>query len=653
MPGSTYRTLIDIPFSSAERFPGRIVQKYRVRDGFTTKTYAEFARQVRACALGLRASGVSEGEHVAFFSNNRHEWSVIDFALMAIGAVSVPRAADTPAQEAQFICGHAEATALIVESVADFQQIAAGRDAGWVRGFRQIVFIDDFDPAAALDLAGITIPLSGLPALSYRGVLERGETALAARSGLFEAVAARRGAADVVSIIYTSGTTGNPKGVVLSHRNFLQNVAANTPRIGIDARRGDTTLVLLPPWHVFERAFEYCALSQGATFVFSSIKSFSADLERERPDVLISVPRLWESIYEKLGRHLAAQPRARRVLFHRLVSLERRSLISRGYLRGAYLSYRRRGPVRRAGAWLFHLGRSVLLAPVHLAARAVFKPIRMKVGGRLRSAISGGGALPPHLDSFFNTVGIPLLNAYGMTECAPGILSRTFERNTIGATGTPFANTEIRLVRDDGSEAGIGEKGVLRVRGPQVMRGYYRNAEATAAVLDAEGWLDTGDLAVRSENGDYVLVGRAKDTIVLAGGENVEPEPIEDKLKESTLIDHAVVLGQDEKSLAALLALNEDELARIAREHGIPLEDAARAGGGAIHPTILETLRREVNKLVSRETGFKPFERIAHIIPVRTTFSIGKELTQTLKVKRRYVEERYRELIERIFPPKP
>ena len=191
------------------------------------------------------------------------------------------------------------------------------------------------------------------------------------------------------------------------------------------------------------------------------------------------------------------------------------------------------------------------------------------------------------------------------------------------------------------------------MRGPQVMRGYYRNEEATAAVLDADGWLDTGDLAVRSESGDYVLVGRAKDTIVLAGGENVEPEPIEDKLKESTLIDHAVVLGQDEKSLAALLALNEDELARLAREHNVPLEEArARAGGAIQHPTILETVRREVNKLVSRETGFKPFERIAHIIPVRNTFSIGKELTQTLKVKRRYVEERYRELIERIFPPK-
>jgi long-chain acyl-CoA synthetase len=240
-----------------------------------------------------------------------------------------------------------------------------------------------------------------------------------------------------------------------------------------------------------------------------------------------------------------------------------------------------------------------------------------------------------------------------MTECAPGILSRTFEKNTIGATGTPFVNTEIRILREDGREAGIGEKGVLHVRGPQVMRGYYRNAEATAAVLDADGWLDTGDLAVRTENGEYVLVGRAKDTIVLAGGENVEPEPIEDKLKESTLIDYAVVLGQDQKSLAALLALNEEELTRIAREHNVALEALASEGGGAIqNPTILDTVRREVNKLISRESGFKPFERIAHVIPVRNTFSIGKELTQTLKVKRRYVEERYRELIQRIFPPR-
>jgi len=256
MPGTTCRTLIDIPFSSAERFPDRIVQKYRVRDGFSTKTYAEFARQVRACALGLRACGVAEGEHVAFFSNNRHEWSIFDFALMAIGAVSVPRAADTPAKEAQFICDHAEATALIVESVADLQGIAAGRDAGWIRGFKLIVFIEDFDPAAGLPVAGDTMPLSGLPALSYRGLLEKGAAALAVEPGLFEELAARRGPEDVVSIIYTSGTTGNPKGVVLSHRNFLQNVAANTPRIGFNPERGDTTLVLLPPWHVFERAFE-------------------------------------------------------------------------------------------------------------------------------------------------------------------------------------------------------------------------------------------------------------------------------------------------------------------------------------------------------------------------------------------------------------
>jgi len=653
MPESSYRTLVDIPFSSAERFPARIVQKYRVRNGFATKTYAEFARQVRACALGLRASGVSEGEHVAFFCNNRHEWSVIDFALMAIGAVSVPRAADTPAKEAQFICDHAEATALVVESVADLRDLAAGRDAGWVRGFRLLILVEDFAPETVASEADAPVPLSDFPAHSYRGLLEKGEAALAENPGRFEELVARRVPEEVVSIIYTSGTTGNPKGVVLSHRNFLQNVAANTPRIGLDAERGDTTLVLLPPWHVFERAFEYCALSQGATFVFSSLKTFSADLERERPTVLVSVPRLWESIYEKLGKNLAAQPRARRVLFYRLVNLERRFLLSRGYLRGAYLSYRERGTLEKAAGWLYHVGRAGLLLPVHLAARALFKPIRMKVGGRLRSAISGGGALPPHLDSFFNTVGIPLLNAYGMTECAPGILSRTFARNTIGATGTPFANTDVRVIRDDGRAAGIGEKGILFVRGPQVMRGYYRNEEATAAVLDADGWLDTGDLAVCSENGDYVLVGRAKDTIVLAGGENVEPEPIEDKLKESTLIDYAVVLGQDEKSLAALLALNEEELARLAKEQNVPLEEVAPGGGAdTLHPRLLETLRREVRQLVSRETGFKPFERITHIIPVRTPFSIGKELTQTLKVKRRYVEERYRELIEKIFPPR-
>ncbi|MEI6389057.1 MAG: long-chain fatty acid--CoA ligase, partial [Spirochaetota bacterium] len=217
-------------------------------------------------------------------------------------------------------------------------------------------------------------------------------------------------------------------------------------------------------------------------------------------------------------------------------------------------------------------------------------------------------------------------------------------------TGIPFDNTEVQVRREDGSETDIGEKGLVFARGPQVMQGYYKNPEATAKVLDGKGWLNTGDLAVRSENGEVVIVGRLKDTIVLMGGENVEPEPIEDKIKESVYIDHAVVLGQDQKQLAAIVAVNEDELMRLASELKLSKEDVILDGALSIeHDAINAVLQREINALISKEQGFKPFERISKILAVRSDFEIGKELTQTLKVRRAYVEERFKAMAEKLF----
>ncbi|RKX75891.1 MAG: long-chain fatty acid--CoA ligase, partial [Spirochaetes bacterium] len=279
----------------------------------------------------------------------------------------------------------------------------------------------------------------------------------------------------------------------------------------------------------------------------------------------------------------------------------------------------------------------------------LFKPFQAKVGGRLRIATSGAGSLPRYLDEVFNSLGITIVNAYGMTECAPGILSRTIRCNTFGTTGIPFDNTEVQVRRDDGQETATGEKGVVFVRGPQVMSGYYRNPDATNAVLDDVGWLNTGDLAVRSENGEIIIVGRLKDTIVLMSGENVEPEPIEDKMKESLYIDHAVVLGQDQKQLSAIVAVNEEELMRLAVELKLSPSEVVIEGTGSIeHEGIYQHLMKEVKSLISKEQGFRRFEFITKILPVKNDFSIGRELTQTLKVKRQYIQEKYKGLISRL-----
>ncbi len=249
-----------------------------------------------------------------------------------------------------------------------------------------------------------------------------------------------------------------------------------------------------------------------------------------------------------------------------------------------------------------------------------------------------------------NSMGIIIVNAYGMTECAPGILSRTLRCNTFGSTGIPFDNTEVELRSEEGRPLGTGEKGVLFTRGPQVMAGYYKNPQATTAVLDDKGWLNTGDLAVRSENGEFIIVGRMKDTIVLMGGENVEPEPIEDKMKESLYIDHAVVLGQDQKQLSAIVAVNEEELMKLAGELKLSPTEVMVDGLDSIeNDSIYLHLMKEVNILINRDQGFKPFEFVTKIFPVRNDFSVGKELTQTLKVKRQYITEKYKGMINKLM----
>ena len=638
-----YGSLVEIPLEAAEKFPDRVSHKWHAKGHMETRTFAEFARFVRILTAGFVDAGVAKGDHVGFFANNRYEWMATDFALQAVGAVSVPRGSDSTPKEVSFIFKHSDSSYLILENTA---QLSALTDALDSEDWKRCVTIFIMDPAAIEDvpdaLRGKTI--------FYSELEKRGEKGLVKEPGLVERLAKKIASVDMMTIVYTSGTTGNPKGVMLTHANFLQQVSANTPRLLIDPAACETTVVMLPTWHVYERAFEYCAFTTGVSILYSSPGRFSADLAAERPQLLISVPRIWESVYQKLIKALSEMPAAKRRLVMFFIKLNQAWMSSALYLKGCYISLSIRSPTRRVLAWLLAAIGLVVLFPGHLLAQVLFKPFRAKVGGRMRLATCAAGSLPKYLDELFNSIGITLVNAYGMTECAPGILSRTFERNTFGSTGVPFDNTEVKILREDGSEAGIGEKGVVFTRGPQVMLGYYKNPEATAAALSTDGWLNTGDLAVKSENGEVVIVGRMKDTIVLMGGENVEPEPIEDKLKESSYIDHAVVVGQDQKQLSAIVAVNEDELMRLAAELKLSPAEVITEGKESIeNDVIYKILLKEVNALISKEQGFKPFERITHIFPVLNDFAVGRELTQTLKVKRKYVEDRFRHLADRIM----
>ncbi len=634
--------ILDLPFYAEENYSDRVSHKTKKNGSVENKTFKDTASAVKILTAGLAKYGIKPGDHVGFFVNNRFEWIVTDFAIMALRAVSVPRGSDTAPTEVKFIYNHSDSRFLILETVSQLVELTlVFKDEDWERAEK--IFIIDFG-----SLNDVNAQL-GKRVIFYDSLMKEGQIEYEKNPDFVDNSRSEISSADLLTIVYTSGTTGNPKGVMLTHGSFVQNVMANTPRLEIDPSKGETTVVMLPSWHVYERAFEYCGFFAGVTVVYSSPKNFAADLKAEKPQILISVPRVWESIYQKLIKTLSKMPASKRYLIFTFIKINQLYLSSGTYLKGGYLSLKKRFFLKKGITFLFNTLLFVLSLPGHLLSIILFKPFRASVGGRLRGATSAAGALPKYLDELFNSIGITLINAYGMTECAPGILSRTFGTNTFGTIGIPFDNVKVEIRKDDGSIADIGEKGIIFTTGPQLMTGYYKNQEATDKVLGKDGWLNTGDIGIETENGEIIIVGRAKDTIVLMGGENVEPEPIEDKMKESLYIDHAVLLGQDKKQLTALVAINEEELMKLAGELKVADYDISIEGESSIeHDKIYSVLMKEVSSLISREHGFKPFEKISKILAVRNNFSIGKELTQTMKVKRKYIVDKYQSLIEKL-----
>ncbi len=639
---SKINNILDLPFYADDNFSARNSHKTKKDDSVSIKTFKETALSVRELTAGFASYGINQGDHVGFFVNNRFEWIVTDFAIMALRAVSVPRGSDTSPQEVQFIFNHSDSNYLILENVAQLLALVdIFSKEDWAQAKK--IFIIDSGSIKKVDA------FLAEKIVFYDTLMKEGRDKYKKDPDFIEKMRKEIKSDDLLTIVYTSGTTGNPKGVMLTHGNFVQNVIANTPRLEIDAEKGETTVVMLPSWHVYERAFEYCAFFAGVTVVYSSPKTFAADLKEEKPDVLISVPRVWESIYQKLIKALSKMPASKRYLIFTFIKINQIYLSSCTYLKGGYVSLKKRSAIKRGIVFIWNVILYFFSIPGHFLAHKMFKPFRASVGGRLRGAASAAGALPKYLDELFNSIGIKIVNAYGMTECAPGILSRTFGTNTFGTIGVPFDNVEVEIRRDDGAKTDIGEKGIIFTSGPHVMIGYYKNQEATDKVLGKDGWLNTGDIGIETENGEIVIVGRAKDTIVLMGGENVEPEPIEDKMKESLYIDHAVLLGQDRKQLTAFIAVNEEELMNLASELKVADYEISTEGADSIeHDKIYSVLMKEVSSLISREHGFKSFERISKILAVRNNFSIGKELTQTMKVKRKYIVDKYKNLIDKL-----
>jgi long-chain acyl-CoA synthetase len=577
-------------------------------------SFGELRRRIDQAAAGFSALGLRAGEVVALFAENGPRWLVADQGLMRVGAADAVRGSGAPPTELRFILSDCGAAGMVVESMALLERLELPQAA--LQPLRFVVLLEGAAPETGW---------SGPPLLSWEALLELGA---AANLPPAPAPDPQRTA----TLLYTSGTTGQPKGVPLSHANLLHQL--RTLGVAVQPQSGDRALSVLPIWHAYERTAEYFLLACGCRQTYTTLKQLRGDLQKVRPHYLISVPRLWEALLSGFEDALAAMPQGRRRLIQAALTNSSRACELRRQAQDLTLK-----PEALATRLAAALG-LVLRWPLHRVAMALLWPkVRQQlVGGRLRTAISGGGALAIHVDGFFEAIGIELLVGYGLTETSPVLSCRRRWANRRGSAGRPLPDTSVKVVDPDSRvTVPLGQRGLVLARGPQVMAGYFGRPEATAKVLSAEGWFDTGDLGRLLPDGSLVLTGRAKDTIVLSSGENIEPGPLEEALLELPLVEQVMLVGQDRKSLGALLVPRQEALADWAALQQPPVRHDPN---GPADAALLNALTRHFNRALERRNGSRANERLAGVALVEP-FSIENGLlTQTLKQRRDRIAER-------------
>jgi len=624
MPSQRH-TIPGVFFQAAEKHATLVALHDRHRKPETKLTYAELAQEVRAFGAGLAKTGLEYGDRIALFSDNRPRWMIADLAILGIGAVDVPRGSDTSDSEFEFILTHSGAVMAILQDMKLYNRLAQ-KDA--LKALRGVIILDDGFQGAGPSLSP--------PVANFSDILMEGHQ----HRGVFEEQVAKVQPETLATIVYTSGTTGSPKGVMLTHANLAhQPVGVN---LGTPATPGEIQLSILPTWHAYERATEYYGLYHGHAITYSDKRYLKKDMEELRPHLMPCVPRIWESIYDAIQDKVSKAPPARQKLFRFFEKVGRNYIAAKRTATGTALV---REPVS-AAARAIASAKMLALAPLYKTGDAlVFSKLRTVTGGRMRAAVSGGGSLASYLDDFFEVVGIPILNGYGLTETAPVLTNRRVNHNVRGSVGLPMPETEIQIRGENGEVLPQGQVGVIFARGPQVMSGYYNNPDATAKVLDAERWFNTGDLGYIATTGDLAIAGRAKDTIVLASGENVEPEPIEDAARKSPLVTQIVLVGQDQKTVGALVVPSYDALAaQIGLSPGTPAEQLASDA------KAIRAVRDSVNKAMTDAGTFKASEQVSQVALLTEPFSEENGmLTQTLKIKRNVVLKHYENVISGLY----
>jgi long-chain acyl-CoA synthetase len=558
--------------------------------------YRDMAERVQDLSIGLQDLGVRRGDRVAILSENRPEWAIADYACLAARCTDVPIYPTLPARQAEYILRDSGAVAVLVSSAAQLEKVAKVRER--LPALRHIIAFDD--------------SATGAGVLRFEQVLERGRAARQ-RHPDWRASALEVVEDDLATLIYTSGTTGDPKGVMLSHGNIASNVTTSVALFSFTAE--DECLSFLPLSHIFERMFgHYCMFHAGVVINYAeSVDTVPADMLEIRPHLMASVPRLYEKIYARVLDSVRTSSPLRKRIF----------------------AWSRAVGERWAEATI--AGRPVppaLKLQRALADRLAFAKLRARTGGRIRFFISGGAPLSPDIARFFYAAGLPILEGYGLTETSPVIAVNTFQKHRLGTVGTAIPDVEIRIAPD----------GEIVTRGPNVMCGYFNKPEATAEAIDEEGWFHTGDIGIIDADGYLSITDRKKDLIVTAGGKNIAPQPIEILARTSKFVSSAVMIGDRRPFPIMLVVPNSAQVKGWAGHKGLPDGDLEQLLG---HPDVRQKIEREVRMTLRDLAQFEMPKKLL-ILPKDFTVEAG-ELTPTLKVRRRIVEEHNRPAIEALY----
>jgi len=568
-----------------------LYKKDDVYQGLSTETVRQ---EVERIALGLRSLGVVAGDKVILLAENSPWWAMTDYAVLSLGAITVPIYTSLVPEQIQYIINDSDAKVVIVSDRKLWE-----KTAGVKKRLPQVGQFVSFEAE----------PAEGV--LSLEKIKEEGEKARRADPRLFEMTARAVKPDDIASIIYTSGTTGIPKGVMLSHANFACNVESLASIIPFGAK--DTDLSFLPLSHVLERLGTFAFMSRGVSMAYAeSIETVAQDLQEVKPTIMISVPRLFEKIYARVMDNVLTGSSLKKKIFFWALKVGKAC----GELR------LQKQPI--PGSLRRRLG---------IAHRLVFSKILDKTGGRVNFFVSGGAPLAKDIAEFFYALGIVVLEGYGLTESSPVIAVNTFDNLRFGTVGKPIPGVEVKIAPD----------GEILARGSSIMRGYYKKEEETREALEG-GWLHTGDIGYLDQDGFLVITDRKKDLIVTSGGKNVAPQPIENVLKQNPFIANAVVIGGSRKFIAALIVPNFEKLEEYARAKGV----------GYVNRRDLiqnEAVARFLLEEVDRSTpNLAPYEKVKKIALLDRDFEIERgEVTPTLKVKRSIVEEKYRDLIDSLY----